>query len=239
MNVVYKEENASLIQSLNKNRSPENIHETVVKFYDRISSRINRIVTDNQLNIACERGCCYCCYLRVEVRAHEVFTIARFIHEKRSEQEMEILTNKLRSTVNAIGGLTREEHFARNIECSLLLDGECSVYSVRPSLCHKHHSMDADRCRHSFQNPSDVSIPPVGHPLVIQSTRAAISGFRDALDKVGLDSTLYELNASLLAALDHPKYGKKWRKGKKAFPRSAEAQPRLVEGSSRSSSILR
>ena len=81
----------------------------------------------------------------------------------------------------------------------------------------------------SFENPSDVSIPPVGHPLIIQSTRAAILGFRDALDKVGLDSNLYELNSALLVALEHPEFGKKWRKGKKAFPRSAEAKPKLAK----------
>lgn len=229
MNVVYKDENTSITQSLKKGRSPENIHDTVVKFYDRISSRIDKIVTNNQLDIACKKGCCYCCYLRVEVRAYEVFTISRFIHQKRSDVEIKQLIDRLRSTADAISGLTREEHFARNVECSLLLDGECSVYAVRPALCHKHHSLSEQQCQRSFENPSDVSIPPVGHPLIIQSTRAAILGFRDALDKVGLDSNLYELNSALLVALEHPEFGKKWRKGKKAFPRSAEAKPKLAK----------
>ncbi len=236
MNVIYKDENTSIIQYLKRSKSPENIHDTVVKFYDRISNRIDRIVIDNQLNIACKKGCCYCCYLRVEARAHEVFTISRFIHEKRSDVEIEQLIDRLRGTAAAIGGLNREEHFARNIECSLLMDGECSVYTVRPAMCHKHHSLNEEQCRRSFENPSDVSIPPVGHPLIIQSTRAAILGFRDALDKVGLDSNLYELNSALLVALEHPEYGKKWRKGKKAFPRSAEAKPRLEKGNLQSAS---
>ena len=227
MNVIYKDENTLITQSLKKGKSPENLHDIVVKFYDRISSRIDWIIDSNQLNIACTKGCCYCCYLRVEVRAYEVFAISRYIHEKRSDAEINLLKDRLHRTVDAISGLTREEHFAKNIECSLLVDGECSVYAVRPALCHKHHSLNDEQCRRSFENPGDTSIPPVGHPLIIQSTRAAILGFKDALDKVGLDSTLYELNSALLVALEHPEYGKKWRKGKKAFPRSAEARQQL------------
>lgn len=227
MNAVYKDENAFIVQSLKKSRSPENINDTVIKFYDRLSHRINRIILENHLSMACMKGCSYCCYLRVEVRAHEVFAIAKLIREKFTEQEIDRLRSRLQKTVAAISGLTREEHFARNIECALLVNGECSVYSLRPSLCRKHHSLDADQCRNSYEKPSDMNAPPVGHQLIIKSTRSAVFAFRDALDKVGYDSTLYELNSALLAALEHPEYRKKWRKGKKAFPRSAEAKARL------------
>ena len=107
MNVIYKDEYTSIIQSLKRSKSPENINDTVVKFYDRISGRIDAIVTNKQLNLACKKGCCYCCYLRVEVRAHEVFTISRFIHQKRSVIETKQLIDRLRSTVNASGSRCR------------------------------------------------------------------------------------------------------------------------------------
>jgi Fe-S-cluster containining protein len=225
MDAIYREERSEITQSLKSSKSPDNVNSVVIKFYERLSGRLSDIITENNLPIACHKGCNYCCNLRVEVRAHEVFTIARFIQKTFTQDETRLLVDRLQETVEAITGLTREEHFAKNIECALLLEGACSVYDVRPSMCRKHHSIDVEQCKRSFETPHDLAIPPVGHQLLIQATRTAVLGFRDGMEKAGFDSTLYELNSAALAALKNPECGKKWRKGKKAFPKYAEALP--------------
>ena len=227
MDAIYKRERSEIAQSLKMSKSADNVNSVVVGFYERLSGRLNDIIRENDLPIACLIGCNYCCYLRVEVRAHEVFTIARFIEKMFTEDQKRLLIDRLSNTVDTIRGLSREEHFAKNVECALLKQGECSVYEVRPSMCRKHHSIDVVQCRRTFENPHDSAIPPVGHQLLIQATRTAVLGFRDGMEKAGLDSTLYELNSAVLAALEDPECGKKWRKGKKAFPKYAEALPAI------------
>ncbi len=229
MDAIYREERSEITQSLKSSKSPDNVNSVVIKFYGRLSGRLSDIIRENELPIACHKGCNYCCNLRVEARAHEVFTITRYVQKTFNEKERRSLLDRLRETVESITGLSREEHFAKNIECALLVEGECSVYEVRPSMCRKHHSVDVEQCRLTFENPHDLAIPPVGHQLLIQATRTAVLGFRDGMEKAGLDSTLYELNSAVLAALQNRECGKKWRKGKKAFPKYAEAFSSIYE----------
>jgi len=182
------------------------------------------IVARYNIKIECGNECSYCCLLKVDVRAHEVFSIMDFIKNNFNDNDINSLKERLRSSANEIAPLTAQEHLVSNIPCGLLVNDSCSIYSVRPSMCRKFHSTSKKLCIESYERPTDNSIPPSEDENLNISARAAIIGYHEGLKKSKLDLAVYEINRALLYALENPSHKQEWRTGKKAFPTDAEAK---------------
>ena len=171
--------------------------------------------------IACTKGCAYCCYLTVTLRAHEIVQILEFINTKLSKSEISNIIKRAEINMKQMLPLSHDECGYTNIKCPLLSDaGSCMCYEVRPFSCHKFNSRNANLCRLCYENPK-ANITGGSIYDVDVSAAIIIHSLADAFDNNGYDRNVYYLNHSLYEGLTNPKVIKRWRKKKKTFSKYA------------------
>ncbi len=188
-----------------------------IRMYDRLAAAQSSVIEQTRVELACAKGCAYCCHLRVEIRPHDAFVLAQQMRARFSGEQLDKAIERLASTVARIGVLTPEQHVRAGIPCALLENGACSVYEGRPATCRKYYSVSVDTCRSAFE---DTSAPLVGQ-IQDEATRlagnAVALGYAKGLEDAGYDAALYELNFAVHTALTQPKAEKRYRQGKRAF----------------------
>jgi Fe-S-cluster containining protein len=202
------------LADLSRNRT-KNI--ALIKSYARYEKIIAVAIAESTLKPACKAGCAYCCYYKVEVKAHEVFAIKDHMQKIFSAAQIEQVLGEAEINARLIATLTQEEHVATNIKCPFLRDNTCSVYSVRPFKCRNFHSTNAHSCEQSYADPSNLAITSGFIEPVALLGNAQSQGFEGAVKNVGLDTTTYDLNTALIEAFTAPAALKRFNKGKKSF----------------------
>jgi len=188
--------------------------QNALAYFDQLNAGI---IEKTGIKLACCAGCSICCSLRVDVRAHEVFLIARHIRATFKPAELSELMVRLARHASKVIPLTPYEHVTQNIECPLLREGRCSVYSVRPHSCRRHHSQDLAACQYAFDNPTDLEFPAAHDRELFRTLTHAMELGSEVYRQLGFDDTIYELGTALAEALDSPSSWKRWRDHKKAF----------------------
>lgn len=169
--------------------------------------------------IRCQKGCSYCCDIRVQASPIEAFQIAEFIRGV-DEAKAKVWVEKLEEH-SAYAKDRREQGFQKT--CPFLgEDGVCGIYEVRPYTCRIYHSMDEKRCRLERKN---FRIELVHRLNEIISNNIALMLIQDHLSPLPT-----ELAQSVLLALRDPSCGDAWLAGKKPFPMSPEHREELGLG---------
>ena len=188
-----------------------------VRMYGRLAALQSSVMVRDAVMVACERGCSYCCHLRVEIRPHEAFVLAQHIQSKFTSAQQASAMARIEENLKQIAPLTAEQHIRAGIPCALLIDGVCSVYEGRPAACRKYYSASVDTCRDAFNDTSAPVTGPLEHEQVRLAGNAVALGYAKGLEEAGHDCTLHELHFALHAALTKPKAEKRYRDGKKPF----------------------
>lgn len=183
-------------------------------YFDALNEEI---VEQRQLVLACRAGCGVCCSLRVDVFAHEVFLMAHHVRAYFSPEERASLMARLERHAAAVTPLTPFEHATTNIQCPLLIDGRCSVYSVRPHSCRRHHSRDFPTCQYTFDHPSDLESPAAHDRDLYRALTEAMQTNIDVYFHFGFDVTIYELGTALREALMDEDTWARWQAREQAF----------------------
>jgi len=187
------------------------------KRYDDLMARIYESVS---LKIDCRAGCSYCCYFKVEVKAHELFSIMRYLKDSASQDDIARFLRSAESNSQEIWKLSREEHFGTNLECPFLIENRCRIYPVRPYACRNFHATNRYNCILSYENPSDLSIPDTYIPEVHAAGQGHKFGFEKALAKRGFDMRVYDMNTAFTELFSEGASKKRYAKGKCSFPRA-------------------
>lgn len=167
--------------------------------------------------VACQAGCWYCCYYKVDVRAEEVLLIADYVRVKFSPDRLKQLKDDVAANAQTMRGLSDTEQLQANLKCVFLTDGKCSVYDVRPSHCKIFHARDLAGCKKSYEEPTNLNIPNSFIPELFHAGEAHLKGFRQAVSDSDYDCSVYELNSALEKALADSTPGRRYAKRKKAF----------------------
>lgn len=191
--------------------------EALLRHYSRLDTKIARARDAVRAKTACGSGCWYCCYYKVVARAAEVFLIIDFVLRNFSTTQLAQITAQAKKNVLEVNGLSHSEHLTTNQQCPFLVDAHCSVYPVRPAKCRTFHATDVERCRLSYERPTDLSIPNSYVSEVFIATEGGTQGFNVAMQSVGYDPRVYDLNSALIEALENSKCAKRFRNKKKAF----------------------
>jgi Fe-S-cluster containining protein len=170
-----------------------------------------------KVELACERGCSYCCHLRVEIRPHDAFVLAHHILTRFSAEQRARATARIEENLERIAPLTAEQHIRANIPCAFLVEGVCSVYEARPATCRKYYSVSVQNCRNSFNDTSAPLTGDIEHEEVRLAGNAVALGYAKGLEDAGYDATLYELHYAVHSALTNPKAERRYRDGKRSF----------------------
>jgi Fe-S-cluster containining protein len=161
--------------------------------------------------VACRKGCTYCCHLYVSATAPELLAIAEHV-SKWPEERRAVLTDRLRNASQLTRGLTPAERVRLSHPCPMLEDGLCGIYPVRPLGCRAYASFDVAACERSTRERDAEAPIPV--PRINMRTRRFLSHcLRAALTERGLDGNSYELIDGLSTILNTPDADARWAAG--------------------------
>lgn len=185
--------------------------------YSEFDKLIAKSIEEAPTKPACKAGCSYCCYYKVEVKAHEVLLIHAHLQKSAPAVLREQILASAKANAELIQTLTAKEHLATNIKCPFLVDNQCSIYEVRPFRCRSFHSLQLEACEASYANPSDFSIATELIQGVSHFSDALSQGFEAATMDAGFDHRTYDLNTALLEVHQDATVEKRYKRGKKAF----------------------
>jgi Fe-S-cluster containining protein len=166
--------------------------------------------------IACRKGCSFCCYIKVTVKAHEVFSIIEYLKTHCSKTELEQILIEAKRNSDHISKISAEEQLLTNIKCPLLIDGICTVYPVRPFACRSYHSTNLNNCKDMYEHPT-LDEPSAEIKGIKIGLVAAVHGISEAFNKCGYDTRTYDLTHTLVEGLENSKIFKRWKNKKSAF----------------------
>ncbi len=218
LKIAFENERDQVVIQCGKEVDSESLNIATVNFYHRLDSTITGVSGHIEEIIQCQQGCSYCCHFRVDVSANEVFAIVEHIQSTFTPDKLEKLVEKASNNQKKLSTLSQAKRIVTNIDCPLLEDNACSIYTLRPSMCRKIHSTNVKACRYSYDNPEDKNIENAEHPVLSAITLTMLTAAREGFSALGLDETVYDLNEVLISALGDNKYKKRWLNGKKTFP---------------------
>lgn len=160
----------------------------------------------------CHKGCATCCTLRVTATAPEVFMLARFIRAVTPGliKHGVDLRAQIAQTNGVTCGVGEADRVASRQRCPFIAQGVCVVYQVRPLACRGLASYDRKACAQAASGRVDEIPYSEPHMRVRSLVQNALqSALRDA----GVAWGNYELNQSLLMALDDASLEGRWLAG--------------------------
>lgn len=198
-------------------RDPARLATAVVTLHRRVDEVLATTIEGHKVEVACSRGCSYCCSLRVQVQPYEAFTLAAWLKRNFSPERLAQVVERLRGNAARTRELGEEARKRTNIPCALLgPDGACTAYEARPAQCRRYHSTNVAPCK-AFHESHDETLEATMHPAVSHNADVIITQGRHAVRAAGLDDASVDMNEALLEALENPKAWRRWRDGKKAF----------------------
>lgn len=144
----------------------------------KIADRLNELITPHT---PCKDGCSHCCYMAVAVSDSEARMIGNYLGRQpaveRQSHEAYVARN---------GG--QEEYCG--VPCTLLVDGKCSVYPVRPVACRTHHNLakDNSNCVLTVENPAttpsfDLSYVAIAYAITTVQSNEGFADIREYFPK--------------------------------------------------------
>lgn len=165
---------------------------------------------------ACRAGCGWCCHQQVGITPLEAIRIAAYLRGQPAD-----LTGSLHRVNAQTKGLSTGQRAESRLACAFLsLDGNCRIYPVRPLRCRGLHSIDANFCAASHQDPAGMrakleagQLRPVYLSVPEAIFDSALSGVLMALKKLKMAVVSLELHAAVDALVDDPKLARRWLAG--------------------------
>jgi Fe-S-cluster containining protein len=191
----------------------DEVRNQTVRMYGRLAALQKDVIAQNKVELSCQRGCAYCCHLRVEIRPHDAFVLAHHIQTKFNTDQRARAIARIEANLQRIAALTAEQHIRAGIPCALLDEGVCSVYDGRPVTCRKYYSLSLETCRNAFNDTSAPLTGDIEHEQVRLAGNAVALGHAKGLEDAGYDAKLYALHC----ALTKPKAEKRYRDRKRPF----------------------
>jgi len=199
-------------------REPKQLATAVVTLYARVDEVVAETIRGHGVKLACDRGCSFCCSMRVEVQPYEAFHLATWLRRNFAPQRLAGVLARLRANAQRATELGREGRMRTSIPCALLGDdGECTAYEARPAECRRYHSMDVKPCKTFHGDPTHV-VAAARHEPLLHNAAVIITQARHAARDEGLRDEPADMNVALLQALENPKAWKRWKDGKAPFP---------------------
>jgi Fe-S-cluster containining protein len=177
---------------------------------------------------ACGPGCAWCCHQQVSLAPAEAVRIARHVLDTFPPDALAALKKRLTALDDRARGLGMEARAQFKTPCALLIDGQCSIYAVRPLRCRGVYSRDAGHCRWAMENPGQVFGDPNRHsqpgPYPVEPAKimdAALTGLARACHEFGLAWEALELTAALRIALETPDFAPRYLASEPIFAAAA------------------
>lgn len=167
------------------------------------------------LELACAKGCSYCCHTFVAATAPEIFLVARRVAGAGSDGGASDPVRVL-ERARALAGVGIAQRIGMKAPCALLVDGSCSVYADRPTVCRQVTSTRVDDCIDEFEGrrlDHDITMARAN----VDHARNARLVLSAALAAIGLPVTAYELGGGVARVMTESDAERRWLAGEDVF----------------------
>ena len=134
--------------------------------------------TPPRLELACRKGCGYCCHTWVSATAPEIFLLARTLQAMPGTPRLS--KDAILERAGTTAGLGIAERFGRKLPCALLVDDSCSMYASRPTVCRQATSTELAACIEEYEGKDfegDIVVSKaLNHAGIAPALRAAARG---------------------------------------------------------------
>jgi hypothetical protein len=160
-------------------------------------------------DIACRKGCSYCCCQPVLVSAPEAFFIAAQIRERPDSR------NSVAAAAQELIGRAPDSPISEWVRCPLLEDQACAIYAARPLACHAFVSVKLEACLAAFVDHAPPDIPmPANNISLLYGCRMLLFA---AQRLIGRPDHTYEMNGAVSIVLATDKAEARWLAGEDLF----------------------
>ena len=161
------------------------------------ASRLDRLRTEDGIVPTCKLGCCHCCRHHILTNIAEAHTLSQYVKRELSSDRINDLRMRTQqwhewedsrpgryppANVDKQTDLSNYDHY-----CPLLVDGECSVYPVRPVVCRTHFVCSHLLSCRAAHDPESTEDAPVVLTSVLMATSPFSMAIRDHIENAGLD----------------------------------------------------
>ena len=169
-------------------------------------------------NIACMKGCLYCCHQCVLAMPHEVLFLADHMKKNMSGDEYRQAMRKTDEKDRITSGMKAQDFLYYKHPCSLLSDkGVCSVYPVRPMACRTYLSANVISCIREQRAPRDMKHFPELYGFPVRAGRMVNMGITVALSELKIHNTEWPFESALRTAMKTDNLLEKWLEGQDIF----------------------
>lgn len=202
---ALQQQQAATIHALQASRRKAAVLRLAQQVHRGMSAAIDALPSKAQH--ACAAGCCFCCYLPVDVLAPEAFRIAAYLQQTRSPRELAELVYRL---------ATHGQHDLGARPCVFLAYGRCSIYEVRPMVCRDYNSLSKERCE-AYYHDASIDLKGSKDRVAGRLAEPMEEGVIAGLNALGLDAAWYELPRAVLRALETTDGPARWARGEAVF----------------------
>jgi Fe-S-cluster containining protein len=175
----------------------ENYVKSVYSSVDKAVEReLNRLYVTKGVISTCKPGCFHCCGQYILTNIAEAKALVHYIKRNFSRDQIEdlrIRTKQWHDWDEARPGRYRTAHIDEQLNlfthcyCPILVDGECSAYPMRPTICRTHFvCSDPSACR-PFHDPESIEDDPLALASVIVATNPFSVRIRAYIESAGFD----------------------------------------------------
>lgn len=227
----------TLADKLDETSNPCRAGEAAAMAQDLFETSLKRYPA--RVEVACRKGCGYCCHSFVGAVPPEIFRVARALSRAMppglSRADIEVKAAQL-------GSMPAPSRVGARLACPLLVNDACSVYVARPLVCRQATSLSLSACMEEFagqyaQNDQiEVSAAHLSHA---GNAHVAMLG---AMLAAGLPTQAYEFASALNVALNSPDGERRWLEGENIFrdlPKLAQRQPAIDQVAAKIAADLR
>lgn len=192
------------------------VFQEVLEFSDSLIQGLEK--NGQSPKVACKSGCSYCCHSQVNIIPIEALLISAFIKTDFSSTQISALNAEIARNHTLTTGKTLEQVYTlkNDLPCLFLMEGKCSIYRMRPSICRSWNSFDSEACRAAYDSVdfrSSVRVSPARN-FVFGTTRDLFAQLSEVLS---LQSDTLLLQGAVSDCLKNPDPLGQWAKGHHVF----------------------
>lgn len=168
---------------------------------DGLNESIIAMAAKQNLNIACYKGCHWCCHQAVFANSYEIHFLSEEIKKQFTSDELFNLVERTEAKYSITSNLKEDEILKYKSPCPLLKDDACAIYAARPMACRIYLSTKLETCLEFFNHPENELNFPALIEFPLRAGRMLNEGFSAALKAQGVETAEFRIEQGLRIAL--------------------------------------
>ncbi len=184
--------------------SKDSIFRALVKMYQSVDLLISSLLNFAErqgMQVACHKGCEWCCHQAVFANSYEIHYLSEYIKTRFSKEEREQIYKQAQVKNGKVKELKESEVLQYKFPCPALVNGACSAYEARPMACRIYLSTRLESCLEFYHHPESEKNFPALLDFPLMAGKMMNEGFINALKEKGINTAEFRLEEGLSITL--------------------------------------